>query len=298
MCNFHSELARPLRPRDKGFMSTGLAKKIIDQIGSLERPSWVAFHGAGESLLHKNLIDILSYCKAYDSIQTGLLTNGMLLTKNLGLELIDSGISWIGFSIDGVNKLKFERFRKGSDYERIVENVLAFLQLKEARNASINTKVNMTVQDEMENDVDDFIDFWIDKVDEVLVSPCRPIGTRTSQIIDTGRKRIPCYMLYEVMVIFWDGKVPLCCEDWFNVSEMGDVKRNSIIEIWDGETYNSIRSLHERGLYDGLSLCKDCSSWINSVPERYFDHERRCNAEKNSWQYTYRKVKKTQTMKP
>ncbi|MCK7495050.1 MAG: hypothetical protein MZW92_31175 [Comamonadaceae bacterium] len=43
--------------------------------------------------------------------------------------------------------------------------------------------VNMTVQDEMREDVPRFIDFWLPLADEVSVSPCRPIGTRDNILV-------------------------------------------------------------------------------------------------------------------
>ena len=89
---------------------------------SLNRlPDWANPHGlpcmAGESLLHRESpIEIIRFGSSFKNLNIGLLTNGMLLSTEISRGIIDSGISWIGFSIDGTNKEKFEKYRRGSDY--------------------------------------------------------------------------------------------------------------------------------------------------------------------------------------
>ena len=52
----------------------------------------------------------------------------------------------------------------------IQKNVLGFLTMKETLSADISTMVNMTAQHEMEADIEVFVMFWIDTVNEVLIS--------------------------------------------------------------------------------------------------------------------------------
>lgn len=289
MCNFHSAMVTPVRERQRGFMDIRLARRIVDQIGSFGETASVAFHGAGESLLHRGLIEILNYASKHKNIYSGFLTNGMLLDDEMSTGILDSGISWIGFSLDGIDKEKFERYRIGSDFERIMKNIELFLEMKKKKCSDVSTKVNMTVQDDMKDDVDKFIDFWLNRVDEVLISPCKPIGSRESSLIDKTVERIPCYMLKEMMVIYWDGKVGLCCEDWFNDGNLGDATREKVISIWEGKRFNVVRKLHEKGKSNKIPLCKGCNSWYNAIGDEYFDEKRGCRVQKNAWQYIYRK---------
>lgn len=270
-------------------MNLNLAQKIIRQIGELKEPAWVALHGAGEPLLHKDLPEILRYAGNFSNIDFGFLTNCMLLDETASQKILDAGLSWIGFSIDGIDCRKFEKYRIGSEYNRVLSNALRFLELKEKHNRKITVRVNMTVQDEMLPEVDSFIAFWLDKVDEVLISPSRPIGSRTSALVQNGMIRIPCYMLYEMMVVYWDGKVGLCCEDWFNEATLGDVSRDTLDMIWNGRRFSQVRRLHEKGRFDRLALCRDCDIWYNAVAEQYFDEKLNCTVQKNAWQYTYRR---------
>jgi hypothetical protein len=289
MCNFHSREVVPVKERQKGFMDVGLAKNLIDQIGGLEGEKWVAFHGAGESMLHKSITDILAYASAYRNMNYGFLTNGMLLNDRASSELLETGLSWICFSIDGTSKEKFEKYRRGSDFELVVNNVRHFIDLKNRKRSNVRTQINMTVQDEMKSDVDTFVAFWIEYVDEVFISPYRPIGSRKNVLVHPSAVRIPCYMLEEMMVIYWNGKVGLCCEDWFNEGNLGDASRDSIGMIWNGRSFSQVRRLHQKGRFDKIALCRNCDSWYNAVAEQFFDEKLNCVVQKNAWQYAYRR---------
>lgn len=287
MCNFHGPDAPSSRA--KGFIEVGLAKSLIEQIAKLKEEAFVSFHGAGEPLMHKDLTEILEYAGKFENLQYGLLTNGMLLSKSLSNAILKSGIRWIGFSLDGIIREKFEKYRVGSDFERIMKNVLYFLDKAKEAGIKIDTRVNMTVQDEMKDDIDEFIDFWIERTDEVLISPCRPVGSRNNIYVDKATRRIPCYMLYEMMVIYWDGQVGLCCEDWFNAGNMGDLKTHDIISVWNGRRFNGARRAHERTKFHKMPLCKDCNTWFKGVIEEFFDERRSCHVHQNVWQHVYRK---------
>lgn len=286
MCNFHS----PVVPgkRRKGFMDKDLAKEILKEIAGFGENAWVALHGAGEPLLHKGLIEIIEFAQGFENISCGFLTNGVILDKDKTERLISAGISWIGFSLDGIVKEKFEKYRVGSNYEEIMKNVLYFLERNSITGKKVHTLVNMTVQEEMKEDVEAFIDYWLDRVDEVAISPCRPIGSRHNILVDSSKPRQPCYMLYEMMVIFWDGEVGLCCEDWFNFGKMGNVNHERMIDIWNGKGFKDARLRHERGLFNEIDLCKDCNSWFRKTIEEK-DEKRKCLVQRNAWQYVYRR---------
>jgi uncharacterized Fe-S cluster-containing radical SAM superfamily protein len=287
MCNFHSPSLE--RRREKGFMDPELSLRIIEEICAMEGPRpWIALHGAGEPLLHRNLVDILLKT-SHREIDIGFLTNAVLLNEEMSKKILDAGISWIGFSIDGIVKEKFEKYRRGADYDAVLRNTLTFLDLAKKRRPELRTMVNMTIQDEMKDDVPKFVEFWLPTVSEVCVSPCRPVGLRDNQLArDFGlNERIPCYMLFTMMVIYWDGNVGLCCEDWFNDGRMGNVTQENVEGVWNGRNFSRCRSLHREGTYSELPLCSDCNSWFNSTPLESFDANLGCHVVKTAWQYKY-----------
>jgi len=287
MCNFHSPSV--IRSREKGFMQPDMAKRLLHEIACIStKKTWIALHGAGEPLLHKGLLNILQEAPHSQHLDIGFLTNTVLLDAETSKKILDTSISWIGFSIDGIDREKFNRYRRGAEYELVVKNALNFVELARKYRPDLKLVVNMTVQDEMKKDVPEFVKFWLDTVDEVCISPCRPIGSRDNPgvkelpLID----RIPCYMLFTMMVICWDGSVALCCEDWFNDGNMGNVTKNTIEEIWYNAKFINWRALHREGKYNRINLCRDCNSWYN-VEAKEYDSEFKCHVKKTAWQNVF-----------
>lgn len=67
----------------------------------------------------------------------------------------------------------------------------------------------------------------------------------------------PCIYPFTDFLIFPDGMVGMCCNDCKEVSNFGDVKSNSIPEIWRNEKFHALRSamLHGRSTYP---FCVEC----------------------------------------
>lgn len=93
-------------------------KPLLPEVASVD------FSGGGEPLLQPLLSDWIAEAKEA-GCETGFLTNGTLLKPSKIEEVLDSGVDWIGFSIDGATREVYETVRKGANFNRLVENVQA-----------------------------------------------------------------------------------------------------------------------------------------------------------------------------
>lgn len=82
----------------------------------------IDFTGGGEPLLQPHLLDWISQAKNA-GCEAGFLTNGLLLNEKVSERLLDVGLNWIGFSIDGADQGTYESIRRGADYERLCGNI-------------------------------------------------------------------------------------------------------------------------------------------------------------------------------
>ena len=74
------------------------------------------------------------------------------------------------------------------------------------------------------------------------------------------------------MVVYWDGHVVLCCADMFSRSIVGDLKSNSITEIWNGPDLKKLRGQMVNRQRFEVPICQDCDihlSWHNL--NEYYD---------------------------
>jgi MoaA/NifB/PqqE/SkfB family radical SAM enzyme len=89
--------------------------------------------GLGEPLLHPNIAEIVGKYKS-SGPSVGMVTNGMLLTKDISRELILKGLDQLVISVDAADASLFAEIRKGGDLQRILENIRTMNELKKSFN--------------------------------------------------------------------------------------------------------------------------------------------------------------------
>ena len=105
-----------------GDMSWELFTKIVDQVPRIAR---VVLHGVGEPMMVRDLPRMIRYLKERGTYVL-FNTNGTLLTRRKGQELIDSGLDELRVSLDAAEPQAFKLVRGRDMFARIVRNVRAF----------------------------------------------------------------------------------------------------------------------------------------------------------------------------
>ncbi|MBW1942028.1 MAG: SDR family NAD(P)-dependent oxidoreductase [Deltaproteobacteria bacterium] len=89
----------------------------------------IDFSGGGEPLLQPRLVEWITEANAA-GCETGFLTNGFLLKRETAEQMINAGVDWICFSMDGATADIYEEIRKGSNFERVCENMANIAALR------------------------------------------------------------------------------------------------------------------------------------------------------------------------
>lgn len=113
-------------------MSWSLFTSIVDQFPKIER---VVLHGVGEPLMTRDLMRMIRYLKARGTYVL-FNTNATLLTLKKGEELIDAGLDEMRVSLDAAEPVAYEKVRGLPLFNRVVENVRAFIQLQRESGAA------------------------------------------------------------------------------------------------------------------------------------------------------------------
>ncbi len=106
-------------PADMGWE---LFTRIVDQFPRIAR---VVLHGVGEPMMVPTLPRMIRYLKDRGTYVL-FNTNGTLLTRRKGQELIDSGLDELRVSIDAADPKAFTQVRGRDMFARIVRNVRVF----------------------------------------------------------------------------------------------------------------------------------------------------------------------------
>ncbi len=277
-----------------GAMDMDVYRKIIDDYGS--RGGVVTFGTFGEPLMDKHIKERIEYLKRYPKIhKIEVLTNGFFLNDKMVPLLIEHGVG-VDISLDELDKQTFEDVKKMS-FDVVRNNIVAFLEMnsKAARPVPVNIRIKTlkTVEETLEqelfkiiashdcsivlNSIDDnIISNWAGKLDkeafikEYAISS--PDKTRYTHKRFNQTNVAPCTQLWKWMVVYWDGKVVLCCADMFSRSIVGDLKLNSITEIWNGPDLKKLRGQMVNRKRFEVPICQDCDihlSWHNL--NEYYD---------------------------
>jgi MoaA/NifB/PqqE/SkfB family radical SAM enzyme len=105
-------------------MSWDLFTRIVNQFPGIER---VVLHGVGEPMLVRGLPRMIRYLKERGAYVL-FNTNGTLLNRRKGQELVDAGLDELRVSLDAAEAPAFKMVRGLDMFDRIVANVRAFTE--------------------------------------------------------------------------------------------------------------------------------------------------------------------------
>jgi radical SAM protein with 4Fe4S-binding SPASM domain len=241
-------------PRD---MDLSLFQKIIDD--GKDCLEFAAAYGAGEPLLNPDLAQMIAYCRQR-GIPTGISTNATILSETVSRNLMAAGLNCIIFAFDGATRKIYEKYRTGSDFDSVRENILRFLQIKREMHSDIFCILQMVRLRDNKHEVPDLLRMWrvkgIDairiKKDEVHNEECavsKPAYRPTNR---------PCDLLWRgPMYIHYDGTVFPCCYI-FPDEAIGNMKRLALKEIWNSDRMIQLRKAHIQGDLSGYRACQSC----------------------------------------
>jgi MoaA/NifB/PqqE/SkfB family radical SAM enzyme len=131
MCNLRCvfcPIGQRRNTRPNTVLSYGKFKKIIDKLG--QYLLHIDFSNWGEPLLNKDIYRMISYAKKYD-LTTKIDTSfNVDFSESDADNMIASGLDSIIISADGASQDAYEIYRRGGNFEKVVENMKLLVTLK------------------------------------------------------------------------------------------------------------------------------------------------------------------------
>ncbi|MEI8349043.1 MAG: radical SAM protein [Candidatus Omnitrophota bacterium] len=124
MCHFNANLDN----EPVVIMSLELFEKIAKEVFPKTRRLHLSC--SAEPLIIPDFFKYLKIVSKYSIPHTKISTNGLLLTEGMSLAIIEANITQVGVSIDGATKETYEKVRKGSNFEKVIENIVLLQSLK------------------------------------------------------------------------------------------------------------------------------------------------------------------------
>ncbi len=237
-----------------GYMDFDLFRRLIDQGARYGLPS-IKLNYLGEPLLHPDLPKQLRYAKAAGVLDTMFNTNATQLTEEKAHEVLEAGVDNIFFSVDSAYREKYNAIRIGSDFDKVVANIVRFCEIKRKGSyRHVQTRVSLTVMENDLSELEAFKDFWLEHVDVVGFGLYHDLDGIDSPY----NPNFTCAQPFQRMFVMWDGVTPPCCVDYERGYVTGDARTTDLKAVWDGPAYQRMREAQTTGRYKDIGICNKC----------------------------------------
>lgn len=232
-------------------------KRIVEDIAGKVEFVWLQDYG--EPLLNKDTLRFVRLAKAA-GLRTGISTNGTVLVDSVIEDILDSGLDYIIFALDGATKETYERIRVGAKFERVTAGIRRFLERKTARKAVVFTVLQCICMEQTQDEIGAFARSWkVKGIDALRIRQLTYSGNDGVFRNDRGRR--PCYWLWANPHVKHDGTVVACCQDVNAALALGNIHEQPFHEIWNGERMRRLRQAHIDGRQDEIPLCRTCNMY-------------------------------------
>jgi radical SAM protein with 4Fe4S-binding SPASM domain len=227
-CSF-CKFGQPEYKISPNYLSIDVIKKISNELESFNFEGRVHFTGINEPLIDKRIFEIVSIFSNIKA-QKSITTNGDYLNNEFLLKLKEAGVTHLNISIYSDDHLeKINKTCKGWNY-----GVVDMRPHQQRLYKIISNRAGSLDLTKM--------------FDKEIV-----------QIRDKLSKDKGCSRPFQYITVIHTGEVILCPEDMSASCVMGDLKNNSILEIWNNPKFSLYRETLKKEGRKNLFPCQSCN---------------------------------------
>ena len=251
--------------RQLGFMKFSLFEKIIREISEhKKRVKRVHLHNYGEPLLDKELPRKIKLAKDFGIKHTYIVTNASMLAPEMSRQIIEAGLDEFKVSFYGTDTETYNKTMQGLDFERTFRNLKDFFRIRqESGRKTPKVIIQYLPMESNKARVDEFYRLMKPLIDEKIGDSLGLFDLHNygGGVLNDGTLGSPVYTCnypWRTMMILYDGQVVLCCLDFNGVQVVGNVKNNSIKEIWNCGQFRKTREDFKKLRYADYPVCAKC----------------------------------------
>lgn len=258
-CNFNCDFcAIEVVPKAKAWMTMDTAIIAAKQLRAFD-PIRIEYAMRGEPVLHPQLVEITQVMRKYcKKSQIVLTTNGSLLKREVAQKFFEVGGNII--IMDCYGKGSFDVYYKrlkGITFDNVEIQLMDFYEqsgyspwhrhspdhkmIVMMRDLAELTgkKISRTINNQAGN-----VDF--EKVKKFGVKPLqKPLEKK-------------CSHPFREIVIFYDGKVPVCCRDWSEQAILFDIRKGNLRNYWFTNRKLNAARLLTYNKKRNFGICQKC----------------------------------------
>ncbi len=250
------------------YMSTSLFLKLINELKMLNLKRIIPYLN-NEPFIDKNYISQIKVLRANcPNAELEISTNASLLTEDIMNELLKLNITELRLSVFGYYKKTYNKMMPNLTKSVVFKNLHKLSKVfKDSK-----TKISIVMIDNGQINEIEFqkmkalatkLNFEFNKWG--FLDRAKNVKNQTNNFYNDKVNFCEQFRPLERMHILADGDVVFCCQDWKHQYVVGNLNKNSIIEIWNSKEYNSLR----KHLYDKKLVAPDlcCNCKLAQVKE-------------------------------
>lgn len=233
----------------------------------------------GEVCLNKELESIIAHCKKiYKIPYIYISSNGSLMDKQRAISLLESGLDSIKFSINATDAKNYKKVHKKDDFDRVIENFSALLELKEQSYPHLKLYISSVLTpNNTKNPRNEFHKIFGNK--SQYINAIALYGRNITQkehlqinggggqnlfneTIDDSSKpshaKLLCSKPFDEIWINSSGCLILCCQDFFSSINFVSLLENDFYQLYYSEPFMRIREMFKSQNFPPYHLCKQC----------------------------------------
>lgn len=246
--------------RTKKNLSIDTFKNIVDQLvdNNWHENMRITITGQGEPFINRNIPEMVVYAKKMGIENVEVINNATLLDEAMAIELIESGIDRVQFSIDSLkeehyNILRASKKHAHSYFNDSMKNILKFLELNEQRGHKVYVSISAVLMKINIAERESFLAYWKSlPVDNVFFPALSSLqdNAPTDEAIrfegDIKTKQI-CAIPWITLNVKADGDLVVCSHDYHNRYPIGNIGKDKLVDVWNNQKAKYLR----KSLIDG-----------------------------------------------
>jgi len=223
----------------------------------------VILHGYGEPMVDVNIFDRVQACT-----DRGIPTYFSCVPANITVEkaerLMKAGLGVLKFSIDSLEDEGIKKIRgKHANFKEAFQTILDIIDMKEEKGYKTilaPTMIELSRDDQALGMHRDFLKLWEGK--DVFAY----IKSQDNRWYFEGDPNVEnkshyaqqyCEYPWTSLTVMANGEVVPCTQDYDAELSFGNVKDQSLEEIWNGEKYKAFRNMHITGNFPKGHKCAE-----------------------------------------
>ncbi len=258
-----------LRPRGdvvgrRGPLDLDILARLLEDLRQYD-DSLIVLGGFGEPLLHPDFERALQLCREANVFGLAVRTNGIAMNEEVARAMCDNGVDVVQVLLDANDAEGYRGLHGVDAWDEVTRNMEVLNQIRQSR-TQVNPIIaaSLTKSRETIGTMESFYDRWLSFSGWAAIEGY----SHHAGLLEDRRvmsmappQRRSCRQLRERCTVLADGCVVGCDQDFQARYVLGDLNRQSLTEIWQGNQVNALRQAHRAGEYSLHPMCEKCDEW-------------------------------------